>query len=639
MSAPILSDPVPQPYLGKPFTVPGRIEAEYWDLGGEGLGYHFSGKPITNLFFRYPDSQGRPGEAMVASRGASTNAVLQTGEWLNYTIDCETAGRYTLLLKTEGPPRFANQYWWGPFEQYEFLDAPADLRLELDGKPLQFRSPVQRQMLLPDVQISKGPHSLRLVGARISDARGMGNWWIYPNNGEFELFTVSVDWMEWVPARPPVARSIAAGGTPGFRDGWGTNAQIGGISFLIGQRSTGDVLFFDGVNAALRSLSLDHEVRTIAGHPGNPVRDGPGDQAGFKGYRDALLSADDTLFLLENDLNGVSRVRRVDSGGTVNTLYSGILSVTVPDIRPGVLPGNTTNRSVTLSRLVEFQEGELNGVGMLDDYTFEVGPGPWQAPEWHPYTRYVWFRLGDREPEVLMNGSGPALPNVRTNDLGGGLRYEWSFSGRLLAEGPPGFVQDLIPRDAVYSLASTRDGPIYAVLESGSIHQLFLDEGPVLLSIAVEGSGSVAGVPETPVRRGSEVTVTAVPSGRFSVFDHWSDGSVDSSRTLRIDQDLSLVAWFTMRTPGPNGIAPGSVRLGGGGRTLLFSIVGDAQGYRYALEQSQDLQNWSPLSKLPVVLSGNAWGSLEQFDCYSDKAQLSVPVSESAHFIRARLLP
>ena len=85
----------------------------------------------------------------------------------------------------------------------------------------------------------------------------------------------------------PVARLDRCWREP-FRDGWGTNAQIGGISFLIGQRSTGDVLFLMESTPPSVPLSLDHEVRTIAGHPGNPVRDGPGIRAGFKGYRDAL---------------------------------------------------------------------------------------------------------------------------------------------------------------------------------------------------------------------------------------------------------------------------------------------------------------------------------------------------------------
>ena len=63
--------------------------------------------------------------------------------------------------------------------------------LELDEFP-STRSPSNGKMLLPDVQISKGPIPLRLVGARISDARAWAIGGSIPTMGSLN-FTVSVD--------------------------------------------------------------------------------------------------------------------------------------------------------------------------------------------------------------------------------------------------------------------------------------------------------------------------------------------------------------------------------------------------------------------------------------------------------------
>ena len=48
--------------------------------------------------------------------------------------------------------------------------------------------------------------------------------------------------------------------------------------------------------------------------------------------------------------------------------------------------------------------------GCRDDHTFEVGLGPLQVPEWHPYNLQCLVPLGDREPEVLMNGRALLFP-------------------------------------------------------------------------------------------------------------------------------------------------------------------------------------------------------------------------------------
>ena len=81
------------PYAAEPAAVPGTIEAERFDRGGEGVGYH----EVT------PDNylgQFRPYEGVDIRndpRSPGNNWIvsgIETGEWTAYTIDVATAGTY-----------------------------------------------------------------------------------------------------------------------------------------------------------------------------------------------------------------------------------------------------------------------------------------------------------------------------------------------------------------------------------------------------------------------------------------------------------------------------------------------------------------------------------------------------------------
>lgn len=76
---------VPQgPYNGTPATIPGVVEAEEFDLGGEGYAYH-------DL-----DEQNRNGGAR--KEGVDLNDVAvgytQTDEWMEYTVNVQETGKY-----------------------------------------------------------------------------------------------------------------------------------------------------------------------------------------------------------------------------------------------------------------------------------------------------------------------------------------------------------------------------------------------------------------------------------------------------------------------------------------------------------------------------------------------------------------
>lgn len=72
------------PFNGTPASIPGKIEAEEFDNGGEGNAYHDN------------DEENRNGTTRKEGVDMSATAVgyTQTGEWIEYTVNVETTGTY-----------------------------------------------------------------------------------------------------------------------------------------------------------------------------------------------------------------------------------------------------------------------------------------------------------------------------------------------------------------------------------------------------------------------------------------------------------------------------------------------------------------------------------------------------------------
>ena len=99
------------PFGGKPQTIPGRIEAENFDLGGEGKGYHDrSTSKNPGLGYRLDEAVGIKGMSLPAGKpawyqsndGSPTVGWFFVGEWLKYTVDVK-AGTYDINLRIATP--------------------------------------------------------------------------------------------------------------------------------------------------------------------------------------------------------------------------------------------------------------------------------------------------------------------------------------------------------------------------------------------------------------------------------------------------------------------------------------------------------------------------------------------------------
>jgi uncharacterized protein YegP (UPF0339 family) len=83
-------------YGGTAWAIPGTIEGENYDIGGEGVGYHDA--DATNNGGQYRTGDGVDLE--VCGEGGYDVGWGAAGEWMKYTVNVATAGSYTFTLRT-----------------------------------------------------------------------------------------------------------------------------------------------------------------------------------------------------------------------------------------------------------------------------------------------------------------------------------------------------------------------------------------------------------------------------------------------------------------------------------------------------------------------------------------------------------
>ncbi|WP_164981573.1 carbohydrate-binding protein [Silvibacterium dinghuense] len=140
------------PYGGTPAAVPGTIQAENFDVGGKGVAY-WNGNTSNNGGDNY-----RPGETVYIEACSDTGGGADVGstnpgDWLNYTVNIERAGRYTLHV------RVATDVGGGVFH------------LAVDGHDVSGPITVPetegwqtwQTLDVPNIQLLGGTHTLQLV--------------------------------------------------------------------------------------------------------------------------------------------------------------------------------------------------------------------------------------------------------------------------------------------------------------------------------------------------------------------------------------------------------------------------------------------------------------------------------------------
>jgi Carbohydrate binding module (family 6)/Right handed beta helix region len=85
-----------KPFLGAASALPGLIEAENYDIGGEGVAYHDTTAGNSSGAYRSDDV-----DIKVTSDSSGTYNVksVRAGEWLAYTVDVAAAGTYSVDVR------------------------------------------------------------------------------------------------------------------------------------------------------------------------------------------------------------------------------------------------------------------------------------------------------------------------------------------------------------------------------------------------------------------------------------------------------------------------------------------------------------------------------------------------------------
>jgi Carbohydrate binding module (family 6) len=140
----------PSPFAGTRWAVPGRIEVEAFDLGGEGLAYHDQDPSNNGGQYR---TEGVDIETTSDVDGAYNVGYTGRGEWLRYGIEVATSGLYNLSARVavQGGGR--------------------NFHVEVDGKDVTGTLTVPdtgwwqnwRTITSPPFSLRAGPRTLRIV--------------------------------------------------------------------------------------------------------------------------------------------------------------------------------------------------------------------------------------------------------------------------------------------------------------------------------------------------------------------------------------------------------------------------------------------------------------------------------------------
>lgn len=166
-SAPVLVTvtPLQAPFRGNAFPIPGLIEAEHYDFGGEGIAYHEAnangnegGNTLRNDEVDI--------ETTEDATGAQNLGYILKGEWLEYTVNVTSTGHYDLDLRVASD------------------GAGKSLHVELDGINITGAITVPntegwqtwRTITLPNISLTEGQKVMRVA---------------------FDADYMNLNWMEW----------------------------------------------------------------------------------------------------------------------------------------------------------------------------------------------------------------------------------------------------------------------------------------------------------------------------------------------------------------------------------------------------------------------------------------------------------
>jgi len=135
------------PYNGTAWPIPGTIEAENYDTGGQFVAYYDTTAGNSGGQYRSDDV-----DIETCSEGGYDVTGIKTGEWLEYSVDVDASGLYKVTARVAS------------------VDSNQQFRIEFDGRdetgPVIF-SPTGGAQVFGNTDVNvflkKGPHTMRLL--------------------------------------------------------------------------------------------------------------------------------------------------------------------------------------------------------------------------------------------------------------------------------------------------------------------------------------------------------------------------------------------------------------------------------------------------------------------------------------------
>ncbi|HEV2864292.1 MAG TPA: malectin domain-containing carbohydrate-binding protein [Pyrinomonadaceae bacterium] len=214
------------PFSGTASVLPGTIQAEDFDNGGEGVAYHDTTAGNAAGQYRSTDVDI---EATGDATGAYNLSWAVAGEWLEYTVNVASAGTYTVEA------RVASQVSGGTFHvEFDGLDKTGAMTVPNTGGWQTY------QTVTKTVSLPAGQHVMRLAldanGATLPDGAS------FVGNINYLKFTAATP----PPSNPPFALRLNAGAAQYVGEGCQTwqadNYYQNGSTYYASNLSTADIL-------------------------------------------------------------------------------------------------------------------------------------------------------------------------------------------------------------------------------------------------------------------------------------------------------------------------------------------------------------------------------------------------------------
>jgi subtilisin family serine protease/predicted Rdx family selenoprotein len=167
----VLPGPTSTPFGGSPAVIPGLIEAENFNDGGEGVGYHDLSPGNAGGSYRATDVDIQPASDI---GGGYTVSFIEPGEWLAYSVSVSTTTQYTL------ESRVASSGTGGVYHvEVDGFDVTGPIAVPNTGGWQTWQT-----LVTPGISMTAGPHLVRAVFDTKGSSGFFGNLnymrWVIP---------------------------------------------------------------------------------------------------------------------------------------------------------------------------------------------------------------------------------------------------------------------------------------------------------------------------------------------------------------------------------------------------------------------------------------------------------------------------